>query len=55
MNPRDLGDQMIERTLPPERAGDDLRGERTVAFVGEMLAAVRQRGWKIGLIPRDRA
>jgi hypothetical protein len=38
-------DQMVETALPPQGAGDDLRRQRAVALIGELLSArVQRRG-----------
>ncbi len=42
---REMLDQMVEAALPPQCAGDNLRRQRTVALIGELLAThVKRRG-----------
>ena len=44
---RKLLDEMIEAALPAKRAGDDPGGERSIAFILEMLPAGTERVWQI--------
>src|SRR5690606_18457388 len=48
-------DEVIERALPAQGALDDLGGERAIALVPQLLAALRQRRREVDLPRLDRA
>ena len=46
--PAELGDDVVERALPPERAGDDLARERAIAFVRQPRTGAGERVGQVG-------
>jgi len=50
---RDVSDEVIERALPSQCAGDDRRGERAVAFIVEPIAGMGECGREIGALARN--
>ena len=47
------GDDVVERSLPAERAGDDLTRERAIAFVGQARARAGEGMGQVGGMRRD--
>ncbi len=48
------GDDVVERSLPPERAGDDLTRERAIAFVRQARARAGEGMGQVGSIASTR-